>query len=863
MKKLFSFLTGGIQRKIIFVFILALIVVVVTFMVVTSSQISRIREITNDENRSQLTSIKEISSATTTDLIDSSLGYSTKIEASLADNVFKYLKRQVEQFATGFRYLQLTMEYPEGIEDIDVSPLFPNHESLNTVDHQLIPSPGLDLSDIDVIMTVYLMAESIGTNQTLAIRNGFINSAFIVAPDGYCVIADMTPENKFDSEGNLVEVDLTQRDWFKNAVEHNGVCFSDAHVDIFAKKLSIVCSRAVKDVSGNLIAVVGMDVFLDTLSADIEIESNNNKFIFMLNKEGKVVFSPSGTDLFVENPTLISYDLREFNYPELSRFVNEAMAGSEDVYSVSIDDKSYFMTGSILETPQWLLVSAIDKMSVESPVIEMEKNFGFISEDAASRVSAGLDYSKRTLMTLILIDVLLCLTIVLVVTSKVVKPLGMISRKISRMKAEDFSFEMRHEYETGDEVEVLAKAFSDLSVRTKDYINQITTITAEKERMTAELDVAAKIQADMLPRQFPAYPERGEFDLFASMSPAREVGGDFYDFFMVDEDRIALVMADVSGKGIPAALFMVIAKSLIKNRTMLGGSPSEILFDVNNQLCESNEQEYFVTVWLAIINLKSGKGFAANAGHEHPAIRHKDGSFELVVYPHSPAVAVMENTKFEQHEFQLERGDTLFIYTDGVTEATNNEEKLFGTNRMVDSLNSCPNTDPRAIIEAVNKGISGFVAEAEQFDDITMLCFRYDGDVEMLELEAKNDNLDEVLAFVDGYLEARDCPMKIQTQIDIAVEEIFVNISNYAYNPNIGKAIISAAFDEKSRVVSFSFTDSGIPFNPLERKDPDVTQKLEDRKIGGLGIYMVKKSMDNVRYEYRDGQNILTIEKQI
>ena len=297
---------------------------------------------------------------------------------------------------------------------------------------------------------------------------------------------------------------------------------------------------------------------------------------------------------------------------------------------------------------------------------------------------------------------------------------------------------------------------------------------------------------------------------------------------------------------------------------MLGGSPSEILFDVNNQLCEGNEQEFFVTVWLAIIDLKTGKGVAANAGHEHPALCHKDGKFELVEYQHSPAVAIMENMKFEQHDFKLEPGDVLFMYTDGVTEATNKNEKLFGTNRMVDSLNGCPNADPRAIIETVATEIAKFVAEAEQFDDITMLCFRYNGEsTEMLEVEATSKNLEEVLAFVDGYLEARDCSIKAQTQLDIAVEEIFVNIANYAYDQKTGKATISASFDETNRVVSFTFTDSGVPFNPLERQDPDITQKLEDRKIGGLGIYMVKKSMDNVMYEYRDGKNILTIEKKI
>ena len=249
----------------------------------------------------------------------------------------------------------------------------------------------------------------------------------------------------------------------------------------------------------------------------------------------------------------------------------------------------------------------------------------------------------------------------------------------------------------------------------------------EKERIGAELSVATQIQADMLPRIFPAFPERTEFDLFASMSPAKEVGGDFYDFFLIDDDHIGLVMADVSGKGVPAALFMVIAKTLIKNRAQMGGSPAEVLSYANDQLCEGNEAELFVTVWFATIQISTGKGLAANAGHEHPAIRRKDGSFELVKYRHSPAVATLEGIKFKEHEFTLNPGDSLYVYTDGVTEATNKDDVLFGTDRMLEALNKKPDSDPKTLLETVRSDIDDFVGAAPQFDDITMLGFKYLG----------------------------------------------------------------------------------------------------------------------------------------
>jgi len=231
----------------------------------------------------------------------------------------------------------------------------------------------------------------------------------------------------------------------------------------------------------------------------------------------------------------------------------------------------------------------------------------------------------------------------------------------------------------------------------------------------------------MLPRIFPPFPERQDFDIYATMDPAKEVGGDFYDFFLTDDDHLCLVMADVSGKGVPAALFMVIAKTLIKNHALHGESPSEILYNVNNQLCEGNEAEMFVTVWLAIIELSTGRGMAANAGHEHPAIRRGDGKYELAVYRHAPAVAAMEGIPFRQHEFELSPGDRLFVYTDGVPEATDAHDELFGPERMVAALNREPDAAPEALLRNVRQGIDVFVGDAPQFDDITMLGLHYKG----------------------------------------------------------------------------------------------------------------------------------------
>ena len=281
---------------------------------------------------------------------------------------------------------------------------------------------------------------------------------------------------------------------------------------------------------------------------------------------------------------------------------------------------------------------------------------------------------------------------------------------------------------TGDELEELSKAYETMDSELRDYISENLKITAEKQRISTELDMAASIQENQLPNIFPPFPNRNEFDIFASMKPAKEVGGDFYDFFLVDEDHVALVMADVSGKGIPAALFMMISKILIKNRVQAGDSPAQALDNVNKQLLENNTSRHFVTVWLAVIELSTGKGIAGNAGHEHPILKRADGKYELVEYKHNPPLATFDLIKYREHEFELHCGDSLFVYTDGAPEATNKDGDFFGTDRMLDALNKeYDDGSTKKVCERISKAITQFVGEAEQFDDLTMLNFQYYG----------------------------------------------------------------------------------------------------------------------------------------
>ena len=259
------------------------------------------------------------------------------------------------------------------------------------------------------------------------------------------------------------------------------------------------------------------------------------------------------------------------------------------------------------------------------------------------------------------------------------------------------------------------------------YLRDMTSMMEDLDRLDNELSLASDIQLSMLPMNFPAFPGRTEFDLYASMTPAKEVGGDFYDFFLVDNDHLAMVIADVSGKGIPAALCMMVSKTLIKNQLMSGCSPAEALDHVNVQLCDRNSSMMFVTVWLAVLEISSGKGMACNAGHEHPGLRRADGSFELLKYRHCVFLGINKDAAYQNREFVLRPGDCVFVYTDGVPEAVNTKDEMFGGERLVDTLNEDADASPKDLICRMHKTVNRFAGSAEQFDDITMLCVKYLG----------------------------------------------------------------------------------------------------------------------------------------
>ena len=457
----------------------------------------------------------------------------------------------------------------------------------------------------------------------------------------------------------------------------------------------------------------------------------------------------------------------------------------------------------------------------------------------------------------ILIFALLFLILYLLIKKIIINNLHVINAKLAQISGGDLN------------VTVDVRANEEFASLSDDINSTVTTlkryIAEAAARIDKELEYAKQIQLSALPTNF---PKNEEYDIYAQMIAAKEVGGDFYDFYKLNDTTVAFLVADVSGKGIPAAMFMMTAKTIIKDLAESGMSVNEIFTKANEKLCENNESGMFVTAWMGVLDISSGKLQFANAGHNPPLLKRVNGNFEYLKTRAGFVLAGMEGVRYRVGELTLCPGDRLFLYTDGVPEATNTENKLYGENRLLNFMNENLVMDATELLPALKKNIDEFVGEAPQFDDITMLSFDYKpkkGGVNMTNktFPAKTEALLDVLGFVEEQLESYECPMKIQTAICVAIEEVFVNVAHYAYGGKEGDVTFAIDFEEETRNVTIQMTDKGVAFDPLKKPDPDITLSAEEREIGGLGIFITKKTMDLVTYAYENGENILTMRKKI
>jgi sigma-B regulation protein RsbU (phosphoserine phosphatase) len=632
----------------------------------------------------------------------------------------------------------------------------------------------------------------------------------------------LRPDDTFNSD----EYDYHNKSWYReifDAIKRPyQVVWTKPYVDDTGSYSFMTTAGAgIYEQNGELIGVSTIDWEIDKVVNELTaIKPTKNSFVLLCVPEQDYVISSTRTkNVTGESINSLPWDI--------------------DADSFMLDGVQYMRFGRYMDNG-WLLSIQIPKNEIFTEVEEQNSRFSLIIA-LSMAVMIGFAYY--------------------LISKLVNNPIKRLTSDVSMLALGNL--DTRVEINSKDELGLLARAFNKMTSDLKKSIEESARERAEKERIGAELNVAASIQASMLPCIFPPFPERTEFDLYASMLPAKEVGGDFYDFYFVDKDNLAVVIADVSGKGVPAALFMVITKTLIKNCSFCR-SPKNVLESVNKKLCESNEADMFVTVFMGFYNIPSGKFVYVNAGHNPPLTRKHGGGYDFLETEPGYVLGWMENAQYKEREITIEPGDVLYLYTDGVTEAMNGKDELFGEQRLVAALNANRDCPPGELLAAVKREVDNFADGTEQADDITMLALKVNstaGDtVKKLEIQASLENLNKALDFINTELEQRGCPRDIQGKIEIAVEEIFVNIVNYAYSPGVGGVVIFISVTDKTVI---RFEDTGRPYNPLEKSEPDFNKPLMERDIGGLGVFLVKKMMDKVEYNRVGNKNILVMTKDM
>ena len=518
--------------------------------------------------------------------------------------------------------------------------------------------------------------------------------------------------------------DPRTRKWYTDAVSklesgNEDVVWQESYVAASTGEVAITCSKAFKDKDGKIAGVVAADIYLESVEENIlNVSLGKSGYAFLIDNQGDIVVSPSSKG---ERQNILEQDIDD-SYRDAVNRMRNMESGAEQV---KIDGADYYLAFAPMETVGWSLGVTAHVSEIVEPITQTKTKIDSDMDAVSSQVEGMLSEILMQFVVIMTVSSAGVFVVAFMLSEKISAPIVRLAERVSSMGKDGLPEPI--EVESNDEIGKFSQAFNDMTDSIKQYVSELAVTISEKQKIHSELNVAKKIQAGMLPSIFPAFPCRTDFDIYATMNPAKEVGGDFYDFFFIDNDHLAMTIADVSGKGVAAALFMVIAKTLLKNEAQSGSSVDEVLTAVNKKLCENNDQGMFVTAFICVFNIRTGELKFSNAGHNHPLIyRKKYDKFEWLKANRGFVLAGLESVRYKLESTYLDEGDMLYLYTDGVTEAVNNENKLFSDQRLIDAMN-----DPRVksfslkeILQYVRKEIDTFANGANQADDITMLIFK-------------------------------------------------------------------------------------------------------------------------------------------
>lgn len=719
-------------------------------------------------------------------------------------------------------------------------------------------------------------------------ENSSLNSIYYTTKDGILISFDSNSGEVLDKleEGQstlyLQDYEPRESEWYKNSCsgEKNKVRFSSTYLDSTGN-LVVTCSQPVYR-EDEYMGVMAIDIYLGNLKNEL-IGTDNIKY------DGVVEIADSSGNVIVsQNLTDNKNEYRHINIltdegEGFTEFAEDMVAGGTDIRKFIYNGQESHVIYMPEEYTGWSIALIFNTDMVLDDITERYENIMEANNTAEKNVGDII----RDMMVFFAVGVIVIMAagtlLARYVSLRITKPIGALIKDVNVIS--DGNLDYRVSINTGNELEELGNAFNKMTLSLREHMDDLKKVTADKERISTELDVASQIQLSLLPEQLPS--SGNGFDVCAFMKPAKEVGGDFYDYFMTDDNHLWLVAADVSGKGIPASLFMMMGKTLIKNMAKTIGTPAEILKAANSQLNEHNDAMMFITCFVCVIELSTGRMTFANGGHNFPFYYTEGGEYIKVENTPDLPLAVLKDTDYKNHYMDLKEGDRFFLYTDGVTEAMSEKGELYGEERLCRVLDDTGKKGYKAyeILQDVREDIKSFSKNAEQADDITMVAFAYIKKKEKnsITVKANLGELSRVIGFVEKTMSLGGFDREFITTMKFITDELFSNIAMYAYsdlksmadtstsatgmddnvkNYSAGNVVITVNVCDKERG-ELILEDWGRPYNPLEKEVPDVTLSGEERVEGGLGIYLVRSMSDGMEYERMEGRNVLKVWKNV
>ena len=647
------------------------------------------------------------------------------------------------------------------------------------------------------------------------------------------------------------EYEYFYTDWYMLPKLLDHPCWTEPYTDssvedIYLPERIISYCKPLKDKNGEYVGTISVDISLDSLSNTISsVKPYPHSYSFVIGQSGTYFVHPDTTKLFYQSiftETLLQPD------STMSNLGHAMQRGEEGMKQMVFDGEDCYVFYKALSMTGW----SVAIVCTESDI--------FGSYFQLMRIVLGIIIAGLAIMLLVLSRII----------NKELSPLRQLAHGAETIANGHFDTALPPTTRK-DEIGKLTLSFGNMQHSLTKYVEELKKTTASKAQIEGELKIASDIQMSMLPKIFPPYPDRDDIDIFGRLTPAKEVGGDLYDFYIRDE-KLFFCIGDVSGKGVPASLVMAVTRAMFRTISTHETRPSRIVSAVNNAMAKDNESNMFVTLFVGVLDLPTGRLRFCNAGHDAPLLISGDGLFigYLPIDANLP-VGVMPDWKFTDQDALIDPFTSIFLYTDGLTEAEDIEHRQFGEDRLLNTGRQAKQNKqdtPKQLIDQMTKAVQDFVGDAEQSDDLTMLAILYSKrklDARLQMSITLSNNIDEVpllAEFVNTVCKKINFDMPTTASLNLAIEEAVVNVMSYAY-PSGTRGDVNIEAEANDERLKFSITDHGTPFDPTSKREVDTTLSAEDRPIGGLGIHLVRQIMDSVNYERMDGKNVLTLRKKL